>query len=73
MTPDIQIAKTDGNLGVVSNTERILAIVGPASAGTSNVAASYVNKDDVITAFTSGKLVEALSYCIAQGVPCDAV
>ena len=73
MTPDIQIAKTDGNLGVVSNTERILAIVGPASAGTSNVAASYVNKDDVITAFTSGKLVEALSYCIAQGVPCVGI
>jgi hypothetical protein len=69
MTPGITNNKTDGNLGVVSDTDRILAIIGAAAAGTANVAGAYTNKNDVTDAFTSGELVEAASYMLAQGIP----
>lgn len=73
MIPNIQIQKTDGNLGVANNTDRILAIIGPASAGATNVATSVTSRTDLMAAFTSGPLVEAGSYMIARGLPIVAI
>ena len=69
MTPSVQIQKTDGNLGVASNTDRILAIIGTASAGDFDSAFTYTNKTDVTDEFGSGPLVEAGAYMIARGIP----
>lgn len=69
MTPKVTIQKTDGNLGVASNTDRILAIVATASAGAFDTAFTYTNKNDVTDEFVSGPLVEAGAYCIARGIP----
>lgn len=70
MTPSTSISKTDGNLGVSSATERILAIVAPASAGAYDTPTSFTSKNDLTSAHTSGPLVEAIAYMIAQGIPC---
>lgn len=69
MIPSVQNSKTDGNLSAVSDTDRILAIIAPASSGTFNVAGAYTNKSDVVAAFTSGPLVEDASYLLNLGVP----
>jgi hypothetical protein len=69
MIPGIQNDKTDGNLGVVADTDKILAIVATASGGTANSAAEYTNKNDITGEFTSGDLVEAGAYMLAQGIP----
>lgn len=69
MTPSVQISKTDGNLGVASDTERILAIIGPASAGISEKASIFTNKADIVAEFQSGVLVEAGAYMVARGIP----
>jgi hypothetical protein len=69
MLPSVSISKTDGNLGVVSDTDRILAIVGTSAGGTANEAFGLSNKNDVTDEFTSGPLVEAGSYMLARGIP----
>lgn len=73
MIPNVNMQKTDGNLGVASSTDRILAVVGPSSAGTVGVAVSVTNKADLVTAFGQGPLVEACGYMIARGLPVVAV
>jgi hypothetical protein len=73
MLPTVQITKTDGNLGVSANTERILAIIGDSTAGDLNVATSMLNSVDVKDEFGGGMLVEAASYALGQGVPCVLV
>lgn len=69
MTPSVTIEKTDGNLGVATNTDRILAIIATALTGDTDKAFSWTNKNDVVEEHTSGPLVEASAYMIAQGVP----
>jgi hypothetical protein len=69
MIPGIQNTKTDGNLGVVSDTDRILAIVGTASSGAYAEAFGLTNENDITSTFTSGPLVEAGAYMLARGIP----
>lgn len=69
MIPSVSITKTDGNLGVASDTDRILAIIGPASAGDTNSAFSFTSKSDMVDEFESGMLVTAGAYMLARGIP----
>ncbi len=69
MLPSVLIQKTDGNLGVSANTERILAIIGCSSAGDFDLAQSMLATGDVETEFGGGQLVEAAVYAIGQNVP----
>ncbi len=69
MLPIAQITKTDGNLGVAANTDRILAIIGSASSGDFDTAGSYTNRSDITDEFTSGPLVEAGAYMVDKGIP----
>jgi hypothetical protein len=73
MLPSVAITKTDGNLGVSANTERILAIIGDSTSGDTNVATSCLNSVDAKDEFGTGRLVEAASYALGQGVPCVLV
>jgi len=69
MIPSVEIAKTDGNLSVASGTERILAIIGAASAGRPNVAYTLTSKTDIVSTFGGGELAEAGVYAIGQNCP----
>ncbi len=73
MTPSTSITKTDGNLGVSSNTERILAVIGTSSAGAYDTPTSVTSKNDLTTGFGSGPLVEACAYMISRGIPVVAI
>lgn len=73
MLPIVQVKKTDGNLGVATNTERILAIIGTASAGDLNKAFAFANKNDVTDLWKTGPLVEAMTYMLDQGIPCVGI
>jgi hypothetical protein len=73
MTPSTTISKTDGNLGVSSATERILAIIGTSSAGDYDTPTSVTSKNDLTDEFGNGPLVEACAYMIARGIPVVAV
>lgn len=69
MIPNIAISKTDGNLGVATNADRILAVIGTATQGTLNVGVSLTNKADLYATFgKSGSLVQACAYLIDRGV-----
>lgn len=69
MLPTVGIDKTDGNLGVSANTDRILAIIGDATGGALNTATSCLNSTDAKDEFVSGMLVEAASLVLEQDVP----
>lgn len=70
MIPSVNITKTDGNLGVTSPTDRILALIGYAPSGTLNQATSINDKNTLTSLFgTSGAGIEAGSYALNQGVP----
>lgn len=70
MIPSVSIQKTDGNLGVATATERILAIIGTSSQGDFDKPYSFSSKNDLVAAFGSGPLVEAGAYMLSLGVPC---
>ncbi|MBX3205111.1 MAG: hypothetical protein KF764_08575 [Labilithrix sp.] len=69
MTPKVGIGKTDGNLGVATDTDRILAIIAPASAGVMNTGVSVTTKTDLVEEFESGPLVLAGAYMLSLGIP----
>ncbi len=61
--PQTTINKTDGNTGVVRpGTDGILAIIGPSSAGTKNLAGGYAKRADIKTVFGYGKLPELAAF-----------
>jgi hypothetical protein len=69
MIPSTAISKTDGNLGVATNTDRILAIIGTAASGPLNTGTSLTNKTDLYATFGRyGSLVQACAYMIARGI-----
>jgi hypothetical protein len=63
MLPNVSITKSDGNTGVTSSApDGILAIIGPSSAGTKNVAGGYSKKAVIRTEFGYGKLPEVSAW-----------
>lgn len=63
--PAVTITELDGALGVLPPSEgRLLAVVGPAAAGTSNIPATFARVRDLITNYTSGPAVEAAAHFI---------
>lgn len=73
MLQSVNIGKQDGNLGIASNVERILAVIAPANAGDLNVPYSFANPSDLIAQYQSGKLVETCTYMLDRGVPVISV
>lgn len=73
MLQKVTIQKTDGNLGVALDTERILAVIAPATSGDLNVAYSFATPSDLVDKFAGGKLVESCALLIQQGVPVISV
>lgn len=69
MIPRVENKKTDGNLGVATDTDRILAIIATSSSGEKNVPTSLAGKNDVRDEFVGGPIVEAGAYAIEKGVP----
>lgn len=69
MTPNANINKTDGNLGVANDTDRILVIFGTAAAGAFDSPQAFTDKNDIIEEHESGPLVHAAVYMIARGIP----
>ncbi len=69
MIPSVENQKTDGNLGVATETERVLAIIGVSSIGSFDTPQAFTGKTDVMTAFGQGPLVECAVYCIQRGIP----
>lgn len=67
--PQVTTQKTDGNTGVVRpGTDGILAIIGPSSAGTKNLASSQSKKTPIASSFGVGKLPElAAMHCERVG------
>lgn len=69
MIPKVTNNKTDGNLGVTSDTDRILAIIAPATTGDYDTPTSVTQTNDAKTLFGNGKLVKAALYLIGLGIP----
>lgn len=69
MIPSVENQKTDGNLGVATETDRILAIVGVAKAGAFDTPQAFTSKNDILDEHEEGPLVEAGVYCVARGIP----
>lgn len=65
--PSVTITELDGALGILPATfGKLFAIVGPSSAGTPNVPATFARIKDVQAAFGAGELVEAAAYYIER-------
>lgn len=65
--PSLQITTLDGALGVLpASAGRPYACVGISSAGTAATPATYARKEDVVSAFGTGPLVEDACYHIQR-------
>jgi Protein of unknown function (DUF2586) len=65
--PAITITELDGALGVTPESAgKLLALVGPATAGPKNLPAAFARVKDVISTFTGGPLVEAGCHSIER-------
>lgn len=65
--PAVIITELDGALGVLPPTSgRLLAVVGPASAGPYNTPASFAKVKDLITNFTRGPGIEPAAHHIER-------
>lgn len=65
--PQVIITELDGALGVTPESAgRLLALVGPATAGPSLIPAAFGRVKDVISTFTGGPLVEAGAHAIER-------
>lgn len=63
--PSVTITEQDGALGVLPPSQgKLLAVVGPASSGTSNAPATFARVKDLVATFTGGPAVEAASHYI---------
>lgn len=60
----VTVVELDGQLGVLPDGQRALAIVAPASAGPLNTPAAFARTQDVVSNFTSGILVESACWHI---------
>ncbi|AKV03191.1 hypothetical protein AKJ09_09854 [Labilithrix luteola] len=69
MIPGVSNDKTDGNIAATSDTDRILAIIGPASAGPFDQPTALTSKNDVLSTFKSGLLAHIGTYAISKGIP----
>lgn len=69
MIPNVTISKTDRNLGVAADTDRILAIIGTSLAGETGKAFAFSNTNDAEEEYEGGPLLEAAGYMITEGVP----
>lgn len=70
MTPGVTNSKADGGVGAASANEKILQIVGPASAGPFDQPTSITRRTDLTDIFgAQGVLVEAGAYMIDRGIP----
>lgn len=68
-TPAVRITKTDGGIGPSANTDRILALIGPSTAGIANAPQAFTSSADAAAQFGSGPLVEDAAYLLDLGVP----
>lgn len=67
VTPATLTTKLDGSLGITpGSTGRLLAIIGPSSAGTAASPVALARASDVVTAFGYGPLTEAACYAIVN-------
>ena len=74
MVPKVSNQKTDGNLGVASQTDRILVIIAPCEKGPLNAPSAFVSSSDVLSLYGQGELTEAVSYVIdVAGLPVVAM
>jgi hypothetical protein len=64
--PSVTLPELDGQLGVLPDGEKALAIAGPSSAGTADLPSTFAKTADVVAAFDEGPLVEAGCYFIAN-------
>jgi hypothetical protein len=65
--PNIVITEIDGALGVTPESAgKLLALVGPANSGPTNVPASFGRVKDVLSAYGGGPLVEAGAHAIER-------
>jgi Protein of unknown function (DUF2586) len=63
--PQVTLTELDGALGVLPpSAGKLLALVGPATAGPINTPATYGRVPNLISTFTSGPLVEAAAYFV---------
>jgi hypothetical protein len=63
MLPIVQITKTDGNTGVVRpGADGICAVIGPATAGTQDQAASFGKSKALVDGLGGGLLVESAAW-----------
>jgi hypothetical protein len=63
--PAIIINKLEGGLGITAGaTGRMLALMGPSSAGTANAPVALARASDVVSQFGDGSLVESACYAI---------
>lgn len=65
--PKVTINELDGQMGILPpSAGRLLAMVGPSTGGTANVPTTLAKVSDVVSAFTSGPLVEAGAHAIER-------
>jgi len=65
--PSVNITELDGALGVLPpSSGRLLAFVGPSSAGPTDTPATYARISDLVAAFGVGPLVEAAAHAIER-------
>lgn len=62
--PSVVITELDGQIGALPDGQKILAMVGVSDSGTANSPAAFGRKQDVISAFGGGPLVEEACHFI---------
>lgn len=70
MRPAVNLTELDGAIGTLPAGTKILAIAGPADGGPLNMPAAFARKQDVVSNFVGGPLVEEATTIIElYGVP----
>lgn len=65
--PNITVVTRDNQLGSVSTSNQLVAVIGEATAGTNYAPTLITNQTRLLTAFTSGPLCEAAAEILEQG------
>lgn len=72
--PAVILNELDGQLGVLPDGRKALAIAGPAGSGPLDTPVTIARTTDVLSTFTGGQLVHAACYAIRNyGVPVTLV
>lgn len=68
--PSVNITELDGQLGATSAGGKLLAVVGPCTAGPFNTPSTFARTKDMLATFVGGPAPEAAAYAIENyGVP----